>query len=157
MFNSEVGDLLLYSLNRGKFSFSCFVGVTLASHYPELIIQLHVSRVHLASTRLMAIRNLEIGCDKHSTPLSHYHTKQSNAKKCRRGTQNLCEHVPLPAIMLTSAYRYGSNLHQRDSRSQLFGEREGNSYGGGRDTSPGYGYRPATPNTRYAAVLAQPI
>ncbi|KAF8468361.1 hypothetical protein BDZ91DRAFT_722497 [Kalaharituber pfeilii] len=56
--------------------------------------------------------------------------------------------------------RYGSHLHQRDPRSQLFGDQ---SYNGGssglRAPSPGYGYRPATPNSRgqYSASVLEEL
>ena len=48
-------------------------------------------------------------------------------------------------------FRYGSNLHQRDARSQLFGDHGGGGSSGTglRAPSPGYGFRPATPNSRY--------
>ncbi|KAK9450354.1 uncharacterized protein V1518DRAFT_413633 [Limtongia smithiae] len=43
----------------------------------------------------------------------------------------------------SSGYRFNSSLHQRDARTQLFGEFESS-----RPTSPINGYRAATPNTR---------
>ncbi|KAF8454893.1 hypothetical protein BGX38DRAFT_1267518 [Terfezia claveryi] len=57
--------------------------------------------------------------------------------------------------------RYGSNLHQRDARSQLFGDHGGGGSSGTglRAPSPGYGYRPATPNSRgqYSASVLEEL
>ncbi|KAI5800289.1 hypothetical protein DFH27DRAFT_623784 [Peziza echinospora] len=59
--------------------------------------------------------------------------------------------------------RYGSNLHQRDARSQLFSDHSGSSSNVGssglRAASPAYGYRPATPNARgqYSASVLEEL
>ncbi|RPB26297.1 hypothetical protein L211DRAFT_781894, partial [Terfezia boudieri ATCC MYA-4762] len=57
--------------------------------------------------------------------------------------------------------RYGSNLHQRDARSQLFGDHGGGGSSGTglRAPSPGYGYRPATPNSlgQYSASVLEEL
>lgn len=77
---------------------------------------------------------------------------------------------PTPLVNAKSWTRYGSHLHQRDARAQLFGD--GGGYGGGygypgdgrsppRGAGVGVGaqYRPATPNSRgqYSASVMEEL